>query len=538
MAVMNTVPKTLAQLHQDKPATAADAQAWITENGSWLRNLLDKHKHWMEEAQVETFQAAYDGFLQSIDERDRSRGDDVNNKLQVNYAQLIIDTVVDYMLGKPIVWAFDPGDEKVPEALLEAYRKELLALLRGGNAQRVLAEQLRQGSIAYYSGIIAWVDENGEIDYEEFPVQEIVPVYDTRGRLQLVIRYYQVETIAAGSDQAVTRTKVELYDSRYITYFLSDETGQGYTLDQEEAITGNPIEHKAGRIPVSIYVNGTPARYSKRNQRAGTSDLGNGVLTLLENYAAVMSDKSNTVDRLLDQYLLLAGVDVDENEVIKMRKARAIALKSKESNAQFIAPTQDDQAVENHLDRLRETIHEMTFTPKLADLTGATATEIKIKYANLDIKAGKKELYFAASIKQLVEILTDLLNAKRLAEANVENVYAVLTGAAQPPGSVPLYNADWVLWTINRNMPQNFSEIAQIVAQLAGIVPDEYLYELLWFIDDPQQALDDMKQQKEEALKANMDALGFGGEFGQTGNEGGQGSNNGDAGGGNTGGQA
>lgn len=510
--VMNKIPKLLEEMPPEQAKAAA--KKWVEENSEFLKTCISKHTDWITKEEVEKFQAAYDGYLESIDKRDKDRDDGINHKLQVNYAQLIIDTPVDYMLGNPPTWnvAADQDEEKPSKQLLTEYRKEMIKLLRTEDAQRVLAEQLRQGSIAGYSPTLAWVNESGQIDYDEFPVQEVVLVFDNRGRLRLLIRYYQLEE--DGEDHTATKTKLEIYDGRYIIYAITDDTGQSYELDQEEVETGNPIEHKAARIPSGIFINGTPARIEKRKLRAGTSDLGNGVFTLLEALAGTLSDKANTVDRLLDQFLLLTNVDVDKKEVQKMRQSRAIALKSKDSSASFLAPSQEDGAVQNYLEDIREAIHDMTSTPKMNDLSGATATEIRMKYAALDIKAGKKEIYFTAALKQLIAVLTDMLNWKRLVEAGVSDPYAVIKG--QATSSVTLYNADWLQPTLNRNLPQNYLEIAQIVGLLADKVPDEYLYELLWFIDDPQQALKDMKKQKAEAVQNSMGALMGGGEFVKT----------------------
>ncbi|MCM3789435.1 phage portal protein [Domibacillus indicus] len=517
MAVLNIVPAPITE------ATKEAAEKWIQGNGSWLAGLIQQHGKWLKEERIDALQEAYDTDMESINKRSKERGDEINHKLQASYAQVVIDTVVDYMLGKPIVWTFEDPDEEADEKDVKAYGKELRALLAEEQAQRILREQLTQGSVSCYSAIIAWM-ENAEIDYEEFPVQEIIPVYDSRGRLKLLIRYYKVQIFEAGSDMGITRTKVEVYDDRFITYYLSDVAGTGFVLDPNEVITGNPVEHKAGRIPASLYVNGMPARYNKRAMRTGTSDLS-AVFSVMENFAHVMSDKANTVDRILDQFLLLKGIDmgpreVAEKEVLMMQKARSLLLKSKESDASFIAPSQDDNSVENHLKRLKETIHELTFTPKITDITGSTATEIKMKYGGLDIKSGKKELYLTTAIKQLVAVLTDFINRRRLSAANVpeEERYAILRG--EKTSSVVLYKPEWAQFTINRNLPQNFLEIAQIVGQLIGFVPDIYLYELLWFIEDPKLALEEMKKQKAEEDKraaANaMNTIGFGGEFSQT----------------------
>lgn len=522
MAVVNRIPALLSSLELSTGLTAA-AEAWAAENSTWLTDVVKQHDAFLTESEVAKYQAVYDGYIESIDIRDKSRGDDINHKLQVDLAQMIIDTVVDYMTGKPISWTVSAEDLPEEEdqgltAVVDEYRKDIQLLLKDQNAQRVLSEQLRMGSIGGYSGVISWVDEEGEITYDEFPVQELIPVYDRRGKLRLVIRRYFVE-----DENGNKKTKLEVYDNRYITYLESDETGEGYSVDQEEVETGNPVRHHAGRIPVSFFVNGTPAKYEDRTKRVGTSDL-KLVFSLLENLAEVMSDKANTVDRLLDQFLLFKNVTTTEDEVIKMRRARAILLKSKDSDADYLAPSQEDSAVENHTNRVEEMIHKTTQTPKLNELSGATATEIKMKYAGLDIKAGKKELYFTEAVRAFIAVLTDLLNARRILEVRAEaDVYKILKGEEQPPAGVQLYKAEWLDFTINRNLPQNFLEIAQIVSTLVDIVPNSYLYELLWFIPDPVAALDEMKKQKADEAKlqaeAGLGALGYGGEFGGTGTQ-------------------
>lgn len=232
MAVLNVAPALLQQPTQEA------AEQWISENGTWLAGLIMQHEKWLKDEQINAFQEAYDADMESIKERSKARGDDINHKLQASYAQVVVDTVVDYMLGKPIIWTFEAPNCEASEADIKAYDKELRGLLAKEQAQRVLGEQLTQGSVAGYSAIIAWLD-NGEIDYEEFPVQEIIPVYDSRGRLKMLVRYYKVQTFESGNEVGITRTKVEIYDDQYISYFLSDVTGAGYVLDPDEAKTGN-----------------------------------------------------------------------------------------------------------------------------------------------------------------------------------------------------------------------------------------------------------------------------------------------------------
>lgn len=508
MAVSTAVPLALSV----KPgATPDDAKAWIEANAAWVADIIEKHNAWIRDAEVEKYQAAYDGELDEIAKRDKARGDGSNYKLIANYATIIIDTLVDYMVGKaPIYTIEDPDqeDSDTDEApIVTEYRKKLTALL-SERATLSLAELLRQGCIAGYSAIIAWVDERGTIDYNEYPVQEVVPVFDVRGRLAMVLRVYEID-VQEGT-QIVTKKRLEVYDDRYISYYISN--GDGFTLDESEVATGNPIEHKAGRIPVAIYQNGQPSKYKERIKSIGKSDLSFGSFDLIIAYAHGLSDKANLVEYLQDMYLLLTGVDVDEKEVLKMRKARAIALKDAKSKAEFIAQDQADGAVENFLTRLSKDIYDTTSTPRLSELNGATATEIKMKYACLDIKAGKKEPRFIIAVKQLLGVLTDFLNTEKLIENGVEDTYSVVSDPKAVEARGDLYSPDWVEVSLVRNLPQNYKEIADIVAELADTVPDSYLYELLWFIEDPQKALEEMKTQKKEGIANNMAAMGYGTE--------------------------
>lgn len=520
MAVSSFIPQTLAEM---QTVSKAVAERWITDNGKWVAAIVAKHDTWVKDSNVELYQAAYDGELEEIEKRTKARDGGTENKLVSNYVQIIIDTLVDYMLGKsPVYTVEDPDqdDEETEERdIITEYRKKVMKLLKDKSVEEFSA-MLRDMCIGGFGSIIAWVDEKGRIDYGEYPIQEIIPVYDGRGRLRLLFRRYEIGVWENGKE--VNKTRLEVYDDRYVTYYTGDNL-EALHLDKDEAKTGNPIEHKAGRIPVVVCQNQLPAKYKERVKGYGKSDLSYGVLPLAISYCHGISDKANLMEYLQDQYLCLTGVDVDEGEVTKMRKARALALKDKESKAEFIAQSQDDNAVENGLTRGKNDIFDTTNTPRLAELSGATATEIKMKYSGLDIKAGKKEPLLVSAFKQFFAILTDFLNVEKLyADGEVSGVYETITSPDIIEARDDLYQSEWISVTISRNLPQNNKEIADIVAELADIVPDSYLYELLWFIDDPQQALEEMKAQKEEAsknsLNSSLTALGYGADnLGDTG---------------------
>ena len=506
MAVSTKIPVTLEVATAGRLATEADAEAWLTSNQGWLTDIIAKHDAWLKSAKVELLQAAYDGELDEIANRKKARGDGTENKLIANYIQPIIDTLVDYMLGKsPVYTVEDPDqedDETEESTILTEYRKKVMKLLKEKSLS-CFSAVLRGGCIAGYGGAILWVDEKGRIDYDEYPVQELIPVYDGRRTLRLVLRRYDTE-----DENGATITKLEIYDDRYVIYAAGSDSD--FHLDEDEKETGNPIEHKAGRIPVAIYQNQLPAKYKERIKGYGKSDLAYGALELIVAYCHGISDKANLMEYLQDQYLLLTGVDVDENEVLKMRKARALALKNKESKAEFIAQDQADGAIENGLTRQKNDLYDTTNTPRLSELQGSTATEIKMKYSGLDIKAGKKEPALVQFIKQFTAVLTDFLNAQKLIEQGEQDTFPTVSDLDEIEKRVELYQAEWLDVSITRNLPQNYEELANIVSTLSGIVPRSYLYELLWFIDDPQKAIEEMDAEEEASSQNSLTAIGLG----------------------------
>lgn len=516
MAVSTKIPQTLQQATAGSLATKADAETWISNNQAWVSDIIAKHDAWIKDANIDILQAAYDGELDEIAKRQRARDGGTENKLVADYIQPIIDTLVDYMLGKSPVYTIedpDQEDDDTDESTIVAeYRKKIMKLLKEKSLS-CFSSVLRSGCVSGFGGAICWVDEKGQIDYDEYPVQELIPVYDGRRVLRLVIRRYE-----ADGDNGNTVTKLEVYDDRYIMYFSGSTNN--FAVDPDEEDTENPIEHKAGHIPVAIYQNQLPASYKERVKGYGKSDLSYGALDLIVAYCHGISDKANLMEYLQDQYLLLTGVDVDEGEVIKMRKARALALKDKESKAAFIAQDQADGAIENGLTRQKNDLYDTTNTPRLSELSAATATEIKMKYSGLDIKAGKKEPSLVQFIKNFVAILTDFVNTQKLIEQGETNTFEIVSDPAAIEDRVDLYQSEWLEMTITRNLPQNYEELANIVSTLSDIVPRSYLYELLWFIDDPQKALEEMKAEEEKSQASSLTAIGLGADnLGDTGGD-------------------
>lgn len=61
----------------------------------------------------------------------------------------------------------------------------------------------------------------------------------------------------------------------------------------------------------------------------------------------------------------------------------------------------------------------------------------------------------------------------------------------------------------SRNLPSNEVELAQVASTLQGIVPDEILLSILPFVENVEDAIEKLKQQKKDAIKNQQDMFGM-----------------------------
>ena len=56
-------------------------ERWIKDNASWVAAMVAKHDSWIKDNAVDLYQAAFDGELDEIEQRDKARDGGTENKL-------------------------------------------------------------------------------------------------------------------------------------------------------------------------------------------------------------------------------------------------------------------------------------------------------------------------------------------------------------------------------------------------------------------------------------------------------------------------
>lgn len=148
----------------------------------------------------------------------------------------------------------------------------------------------------------------------------------------------------------------------------------------------------------------------------------------------------------------------------------------------FVTKEIQTDAITSHLDRLEKNIHKFAQVPDLSDENFAnnlSGVAIRFKLFGLETKCITKERKMDKAIRQLLEVLSVPIRVKTGKEIDLRNVKL----------------------EFSRNMPNNLTEIVDIVTKLDGKVDDETLLSLLPFVDNPKDVLEKIKKQAKEKQK-------------------------------------
>ena len=206
--------------------------------------------------------------------------------------------------------------------------------------------------------------------------------------------------------------------------------------------------------------------------------------TLVNDYDKVLSDVSNEFEAFRNAYLMLKNMVAGKDSLDKL-KTEGILEVMENGDAKFLTKQIQTEALENHLNRLKESIYTFSQVPNLSDENFAgnlSGVAIRFKLFGLETKCIIKEQKGKTAIRNLFRVISAPVR--------------VLTG----------HNPDVINLEIEftRNVPNNITELVDTVTKLEGKVDKETLLALLPFIDNPKDVLEKLKADI-EADKKNSD---------------------------------
>lgn len=373
-----------------------------------------------------------------------------NNKIANAYASYITDTLVGYFIGEPI--SYTSNDD----ALLQ----DLSMIFEYNDEADENAELAKNASIYGVAYEMLYLSEEDKmIRFKALNPKEIIPIFDktVEQNLMAIIRYYDDYDVVEDK----TFTLVEVIDGANVRRYKMDNS---FLLLEE-------YPHYFGMVPVAIYKNNEEER--------GDFE---AVISLIDAYDKMESDTLNDFEYFVDAYLALYGFTAEAEDVATMKENR-ILLMDEGTSAEWLIKQTSDVYVENMKNRLDADIHKFAKCPNMSDkefASNASGVAIKFKLLGTENLVSIKERKFKRGLQQRLELMS------------------MISGVLRE-------GFDWrgidIIFT--RNVPSNDTDIANMVNTLKDIVSEETLLAQIPFVENVQDELERLKQEREKNKELN-----------------------------------
>ena len=365
-----------------------------------------------------------------------------DNRIPVNFAKYITDTMNGFFIGIPIKTTCD--DETV---------SEYLEFLDQYNDQDDNNAELSKICSIYGNGYeMYYVDEQGNIGITYLTPMDAFMIYDDSilERPLFFIRHYKdADNVEWGSWS----------DGRVVQHFENRGT---YRWVDEPKIHG---------------FEGVPAvEFVENEERMGIFE---SALPMIDAYNKAISEKANDVDYFADAYLKILGAKLEEDELELLRSKRIINFDGENDGSlivEFLQKPDGDTTQENLINRLEKLIFQISMVANISDDNFGTSSGIALKYklqamSNL---AKTKERKFTSGMNRRYKLIF-----------------------SNPVSGMQKDSWVGIRYQFTPNYPANILEESQIAGNLAGITSHETQLKVLSIVDNVQQEIERMKEEQD-----------------------------------------
>lgn len=416
-----------------------------------------------------TLKDLYDG-KHAILERSKTQTDLANNKLMINHAEYITDFATAYFMGNPIKYTFPEEETRTDDdSLLQAFRK--------ANITQVDTELARDLSIFGIGIEYVYQDKEGNTKSTNLDPRTAFLIVDDTVEENSLLGVHRIKKRDINNKEIGEVIKA-ITDNTVYTYGFKNDT---LNLINEEINIFN-------QVPVIEY-------WNKVNQKGDFES----VVSLINAYNLLQSDRVNDKEQYVDSLLVLYGTLAGDNSEEKLKTARELKRLgllelSEGDKVEYLSKTFHEADVELLKKSIIEDIHKISKVPNLTDENFAgnsSGVAMKYKLLGLEQLAQTKEEYYRIGLKERIKLYANILNIKMIS-INVDNIEM----------------------TFIRSLPVNELEIAQLITYLNNVVSQKTLLSLLPFVEDVDNEIERVEEQKQNNLK--LAQVSFGGyEIGQ-----------------------
>lgn len=371
-----------------------------------------------------------------------------NRKIVDNFIRSFIEEEVSFMVGQPITYV---SRGNIPDSINDI-EKSLSSI--SSTLDSELATNLLIFGEAY------------EFYYynEEFKIKELNPLNaiaycDKEGEVQLFMYTYTNE-LEHGT------THIEVIDDSYI-----------YHLNSGLNEISDPTPHFFKSVPVGI-----------AKLKNGINDtLFNNIKHLQDCYEALMSDWSNEIADTRLAYLVLTGVDIDEESARNMKEMGIIQLPEVNSKAEWLIKNIPSDFIRQYRDIVKEDIYRVAQhidnQTQIQSNTSGTMLLTRMNCLRLKIIAQNQSL-------------------KNCVKKRVENLFKCLEKVENKS-----YDYKDIKIEPQLNLPSNDIETAQIMSQLTNKLSIKTGLSRLSFVTNAEEEWQKMLQEQKDLVNLEGENL-------------------------------
>ena len=374
------------------------------------------------------------------------------NRTVINYCKNIVDSYAGYLAT--------PGHISYRS---EQDIEDIMDILRYNDYQAQDADFLLNALTYGVAAELMYNDNKGQTRFRTINPTQCFGIYDDSltGDLMHFVRFYPINDWDDSNKYAV-----DVYSDFLVKHYTMEGQNGKLTFNGEEY-------HYFSQCPANIFY--LPDEKSIFECVIGLQDAANELLSAeIDDYSA-----------FCDAYLVLEGMDADQDDVVSMKENRVLLI-PEGGKAYWLTKAANDAQIENILKRIQESVYRIAQCPDFSSesFVGGVSSGIAIRYrlTGMETRAGKIEAEMKKALQRRVEIICGIASLKL-----GEEVYRDI-------------EIDF-----KRNIPEDTAATINLINSLQGIVSNETLLGQLDFITDPAAELELVKAQKEE----NMELYSF-----------------------------
>lgn len=341
---------------------------------------------------------------------------------------------------------------------------DVMEILKYNDYQAEDADFLLDALVYGVAAELMYIDNAGKVRFRLINPTQCFGVYDDSLSSDLL---YFVRMYRVNEWEETDTYNVDVYSDYSIKHYKMSGQMGALTFVSEE-------QHYFSQCPANIFT------------LADEKSIFDCILDLQDAHNELLSSEIDDFAAFCDAYLILKGVDADAEDIAAMRANRAASIPS-DAEMSYLTKNTSDTQIENILKRIHDSIYRIAACPDFSSesFVGGVSSGVAIRYrlTGMETRAGKIEAAMKKALQRRVEIIAGIASLK-LGEEVFRDI-----------------NIEF-----KRNIPTDNTEIINLVNSLKGTISDKTLLSLLPFVDDVEDELLAVQEQKQ----ANMALYAFG----------------------------